>query len=204
MRTLWGGFALFAPDLRLFYSGDTGYSLDFQDIADHFRRESAPEHRREPLFDIALLPIGAYEPRWFMQQQHMNPDEAVRIHREIAARRSIGVHWGTFELTDEPLDEAPRALAAARSTAGLTSEDFDVMAIGQTRRLDPRQASSTSSTASPTATAASGATAAFGSSRGSSASAALAASAATSGATRVDDSASSAASVPGPQPSQGR
>ncbi len=133
LTTLWGGFAVFAPDLHLFYSGDTGYSKDFADIRERF----APRQRGGG-FDIALLPIGAYEPRWFMRQQHVNSAEAVQIHRDLGARRSLGVHWGTFALTDESLDEPPRALAAARQAQGVADNDFFVLAVGQTRVLPRR------------------------------------------------------------------
>ncbi len=74
-----------------------------------------------------------------MREQHLNPAEAVQVHLDLNAKRSIGVHWGTFELTDESLDEAPRALAAARHKAGLGETDFGVLAIGGTLRL-PRRA----------------------------------------------------------------
>jgi N-acyl-phosphatidylethanolamine-hydrolysing phospholipase D len=137
LATLWGGFAVFASDLHFFYSGDTGYSRDFQDIAARFAgRQGAA---RGGGFDIALLPIGAYEPRWFMQQQHTNPAEAVQIHRELAAKRSLGVHWGTFQnLTDESLDEPPHALAAARRSQGVAADAFFVLAVGQTHKLPRR------------------------------------------------------------------
>ncbi|HEY2979275.1 MAG TPA: MBL fold metallo-hydrolase [Burkholderiaceae bacterium] len=137
MDTLWGGYALFARDLHLFFAGDTGYSKDFADIRERFaERHSAAQGGG---FDIALLPIGAYAPRWFMQQQHMNPEEAVRIHRDLGAKASLGIHWGTFELTDESLDEPPRLLAQARQAQGVADAAFFTLAIGQTRRLVPRQ-----------------------------------------------------------------
>ena len=136
MRTLWGGFAVFAPDAHLFYPGDTAYSRDFADVRARFAERQTPE--RGGGFDLAILPIGAYEPRWFMSAQHVNPQEAVRLHHDLGAKQSLGVHWGTFELTDEALDEPPRALALARADAGLTEADFYVMAIGETRRLRSR------------------------------------------------------------------
>ncbi|MFI4930034.1 MAG: MBL fold metallo-hydrolase [Burkholderiales bacterium] len=137
MDTLWGGFALFAPDLHLFFAGDTGYSKDFADIRERFaERHSAAQGGG---FDIALLPIGGYEPRWFMQRQHVNPEEAVRIHRDLGAKASLGIHWGTFELTDESLDEPPRQLAQARRSQAVADSAFFTLAIGQTRRLAPRR-----------------------------------------------------------------
>jgi N-acyl-phosphatidylethanolamine-hydrolysing phospholipase D len=138
MKTLWGGFALLAPDCHLIYAGDTGYSRDFSEIREYFAgRQSTSQGGG---FDIALLPIGAYEPRWFMQAQHVNVEEAVKIHRDLGAKRSLGVHWGTFSLTDEPLDEPPRELLRQRGAAGMAEHEFFTLAIGQTERLAPRSA----------------------------------------------------------------
>jgi N-acyl-phosphatidylethanolamine-hydrolysing phospholipase D len=133
MTTLWGGFAVFASDLHLFFSGDTAYSKDFSDIHARFANR-----QRDAGFDIALIAIGAYEPRWFMTEQHVNPAEAVQIHLDLGAKRSVGVHWGTFQLTDEALDEPPRRLAEVRSERGIAEDDFFVMAIGETRALSRR------------------------------------------------------------------
>lgn len=137
MATLWGGFALFAPDCHLFFAGDTGYSRDFLDMRERFAARQSPA--RGGGFDIALLPLGAYEPRWFMKTQHVNVEEAVKIHHDIGAKRSLGVHWGTFSLSDEALDEPPRALAAQRAQQGLGEAEFFTLAIGQTERLTPRR-----------------------------------------------------------------
>jgi len=138
LKTLWGGFAVFAPDCHLFYAGDTGYSRDFVEMRERF---AARQHAAAGGgFDLALLPLGAYEPRWFMQTQHINVDEALKIHRDLGAKRSLGVHWGTFELSDEALDEPPRALARQRGAHGLDEQDFFVLAIGETRRLPRREA----------------------------------------------------------------
>ena len=132
-RTLWGGWMIELPSrtragepaFRFFFAGDTGYSRDFADIAARF----------VPI-DLAALPIGAYEPRWFMQVMHVNPEEAVQIHLDLRARRSVAMHWGTFILTDEPMDEPPHRLALARQAAGLRGEDFFVMRHGEMRHLD--------------------------------------------------------------------
>ena len=136
LRSLWGGFAVLSPDCHLFFAGDTGYSRDFVDIRQHFARDHAPEHGGG--FDLALLPIGAYEPRWFMKDQHVNPEESVQIFHDLGCKRALAVHWGCFQLTDEALDEPPRALARAREAAGLTPQDFGVAAVGETWRLTPR------------------------------------------------------------------
>ena len=136
MKTLWGGFAVFAPDCHLFYAGDTAYSRDFIDIQARFaERQSAANGGG---FDIALLPIGAYEPRWFMAPQHVDVEEAIRIHRDLRAKRSLGVHWGTFQLSDEALDDPPLALLEQRKLQALSDEEFFVLAIGETRQFPPR------------------------------------------------------------------
>ncbi len=134
METLWGGYAILAPDFQVFFAGDTAYSRDFADI--HARLAARQGAGRG--FDLALIPIGAYEPRWFMSAQHVDPTEAVQIHRDLVAERSIGIHWGTFQLTDESLDEPPQALARAAHKAGLADDAFTVMAVGATRRFAPR------------------------------------------------------------------
>ena len=123
-QVLWAGWVLEHPDFRFFFAGDTGYSQDFQDLAKAF-----------PSFDLAALPIGAYDPRWFMKAAHINPEEAVRIHQDIRARYSVGMHWGTFQLTDEPMDEPPVKLRKALSEAGLAEDRFFVMQHGETKRL---------------------------------------------------------------------
>ena len=133
LQTLWGGWAFFAPDAQMFFAGDTGYSPDFEDIARRFA-----ERQRDGGFDIALIPVGAYAPRWFMKDQHVDAEEAVRMHRDLRAKKSLGIHWGTFALSDEPLDEPPLRLAAARSKAGVAEDDFFLLALGQTRKLARR------------------------------------------------------------------
>lgn len=136
-KTLWGGFAVFAEDFQLFFAGDTGYSKDFADISAHFANR-----QKDQGFDLALIPVGAYEPRWFMREEHVNPEEAVRIHKDLRSNQSIGVHWGTFMLTDEALDQPPHDLAGAVRKAGLSADAFTIMAIGETRKLTPRHTQS--------------------------------------------------------------
>ena len=149
MASLWGGFAVLAPDLHLYFGGDTGWSpTNFAATRTHFAARQT--HGAGGGFDIALLPIGSYEPRWFMAPQHVNPEEAVRIHQALGAKRSLGIHWGTFELTDEALDEPPRQLIQAVRAQGLSAEDFGVMPIGDTLRLPARQDAVTTSPATTT------------------------------------------------------
>jgi N-acyl-phosphatidylethanolamine-hydrolysing phospholipase D len=119
---LWGGFFLNLGRKTVWFVGDTGYDGEiFRSVR---QKCGAP--------DLALVPIGAYEPRWFMAAQHMNPAEAVQAHKDLAARRSLGIHWGTFSLTDEALDQPPRDLAAARAHQGVKEEDFFLLPIGGT------------------------------------------------------------------------
>lgn len=123
-QTLWAGYVVEHPVCRFFFAGDTGYCADFQIIG----------QKLGPM-DLAAIPIGAYEPRWFMHALHVTPEEAVKIHQDVRSRRSVGIHWGTFELTDEPLDEPPKRLRAALARAGISAEEFFVMQHGETRRL---------------------------------------------------------------------
>lgn len=136
--TLWGGWAVLGADFHWYYAGDTGYSRDFADTA----RQFAPRQTGAlgGGFDLALVPVGAYEPRWFMSQQHVNPMESVRIHQDVGAKRSIGVHWGTFALTDEPLDQPPRELAIARQALGVKEAEFGLLAIGESKQFAKRTA----------------------------------------------------------------
>jgi N-acyl-phosphatidylethanolamine-hydrolysing phospholipase D len=125
-QTLWCGFILETANRKLYFAGDTGYSKDFADIG-----------RRLGPVDLALLPIGAYEPRWFMRAMHVNPEEAVKIHRDVGSRQSVAMHWGTFRLTEEPADEPPHALARALADAGVAADKFWVLQHGETRTLPP-------------------------------------------------------------------
>ncbi|MFZ5724342.1 MAG: MBL fold metallo-hydrolase [Pseudomonadota bacterium] len=120
--TLWGGWVLEIDGHRLFFAGDTGYGRDFSDIGAVFGG-----------FDLSLIPIGAYEPQWFMNAVHVNPEDAVRIHRDVQSKLSVGMHWGTFILTDEPVDEPPQRLARALADQHVDPSAFVVMRHGETR-----------------------------------------------------------------------
>ncbi|MDX1607049.1 MAG: MBL fold metallo-hydrolase, partial [Candidatus Competibacterales bacterium] len=111
-RTLWAGWVVRSAGFAFYFAGDTGYNRD--DFV-------ATRERLGP-FDLAALPIGAYEPRWFMRSMHVNPAEAVQIFQDLQARYAVGMHWGTFRLTDEPIDEPPRKLAAALDAAGIEQQ----------------------------------------------------------------------------------
>ena len=139
-QTLWGAWAVSRPGFSFFFSGDLGYSKDIQDIAARFERG----------FDLAAIGIGAYQPVWY-RNSHVSPDEAVRIHRELRVRNSVGMHWGTFPMGQERIDQARRDLAIARKAQGVADEAFRVLRIGETYRVPPRQAQAA---AAPTGTAA--------------------------------------------------
>jgi N-acyl-phosphatidylethanolamine-hydrolysing phospholipase D len=128
-RTLWCGWALARQGHRVFLAGDTGYHPEFGAIGE----------RLGP-FDLALFPVGAYEPRWFMGPVHMNPEEAVRAFQDSRAGCDDGVmvpiHWGTFKLTDEPMDEPPRRTVAAWTAAGLPRDRLWLLTHGESRALD--------------------------------------------------------------------
>ena len=130
-RTLWSGFAIATSAGRFFYAGDTGLHPEFARIGERF----GP-------FALSAIPIGAYEPRWFMQPVHVNPDDAVTAFRALHAHHGlrsnavmVGIHWGTFRLTDEPILEPPRRAREAWERATLPREHLWVLAHGETRRL---------------------------------------------------------------------
>ena len=123
-RTLWGGIVIEADGRKVFFAGDTGYWRHFRDLHEQFGS-----------VDVAMLPIGAYEPRWFMSEQHMNPEEAVRAHLDLGARMSIGTHYGCFQLTDEGIDDPVRELDAARRRHGVPEDRFRALETGETLRV---------------------------------------------------------------------
>jgi L-ascorbate metabolism protein UlaG (beta-lactamase superfamily) len=121
-RALWGGFVIQLGGLQFFFAGDTGLGPHFGEIRDRFGE-----------MDVALLPIGAYEPRWFTWEQHMNPDDAVLAHIDLGARLSIGTHFGCFQLTDEGFDEPVRDLGIAREKYSVDQHRFQVLEVGETK-----------------------------------------------------------------------
>ena len=119
---LWGGFNLQASRRRVHFVGDTGYDAG---LFPAIRERLGPPH-------LALVPIGAYEPRWFMAPLHCDPDEAVRIHLDLGAALSLAMHWGCWQLTDEPREEPVRRLHEARRAAGLPESAFQTPEPGDT------------------------------------------------------------------------
>lgn len=123
-RTLWGGFVVKTAAGSIFFAGDTGYGPHFKEIA----------ARCGPM-QVSLLPIGAYEPRWFMGPVHMNPEDAVLAHLDVQSKYSLGIHFGAFQLTDEARDAPLAALDQARLSHGISSEHFFTLDPGEGRTL---------------------------------------------------------------------
>ncbi len=123
-RTLWGAWVIEHEGRRILFGGDFGYSQDLADLGARFGG-----------FDLAMIPVGSYEPRWFMKTMHVNTDEAVDAHIALRARYSVGMHWGTFRLTGERLDEPPANLAKSLAKAGISQDTFFLMQHGQTLPL---------------------------------------------------------------------
>jgi L-ascorbate metabolism protein UlaG (beta-lactamase superfamily) len=124
--SLWASFVIETPDGRIFFVGDSAYG-DGRNF-----RETRERHGP---FKLALLPIGAYEPRWFMQDQHMNPAESVQALLDCGAELALGHHYGTFQLTDEAIDAPTIALAEALKAARISPERFRVLQPGEILQL---------------------------------------------------------------------
>jgi N-acyl-phosphatidylethanolamine-hydrolysing phospholipase D len=129
-RTLWCGYVLECAGRRFYFAGDTAYHPEFATIG------------AQGPFDLVMMPIGAYDPRWFMHVVHVDPDEAVRAYADLVSAhpdaplpRMLGIHWGTFRLTDEPMDEPPRRARSAWHAAGLPDDRLWVARFGETLTL---------------------------------------------------------------------
>ena len=113
------------PSFSLFFGADSGYCPAFTEIGERFGG-----------CDVAMLPIGAYEPRWFMRAAHMNPEEAVQSFRDLRARILVPMHWGTFRLTDEDMREPPVRVRTAWQAAGLPEAGLRLLQHGETLILE--------------------------------------------------------------------
>jgi N-acyl-phosphatidylethanolamine-hydrolysing phospholipase D len=135
-RTLWCGWTIEAAGRRVYFAGDTGLHPEFTTIAERY----GP-------FDLVLLPVGAYEPRWFMRRVHMNPEDALEAYRALRGPYAddpspamLAIHWGTFRLTDEPADEPPARVRRLWRDAGLDEKQLWVLQHGETKELGSRSA----------------------------------------------------------------
>ena len=125
-KALWAAFIVGTPGGKIYHVGDSGYGDGY-----HFK---TARERHGP-FRLAILPIGAYEPRWFMRDQHMNPQEAVRALRDCGAEQALAHHFGTFQLADEAIDAPVLALSEACVAAGVCGERFRLLMPGQVWEL---------------------------------------------------------------------
>ena len=121
--SLWGGWFIEHKDYSLYHAGDTGYSDDFIETR---KRLGSPKY--------AFIPIGAYDPEWFMAASHVNPEDAIRIMEDLGAEQSFGMHWGTFTLTGEDTIEPPIRLIKALGESDL--ERFKSLIPGEIIKLD--------------------------------------------------------------------
>ena len=122
-RRLWASWAVVGKSRRLYFSGDTGYFTQFKEAGD----------RLGP-FDLSAMAIGAYVPAAIMQFVHLTPEQAVQASEDLRSRVMLGIHWGTFDLADEPLDEPPRRMLAETARRGMADDRAWVLKIGETRR----------------------------------------------------------------------
>jgi L-ascorbate metabolism protein UlaG (beta-lactamase superfamily) len=120
-KALWGGFIIKSFDIKVFFAGDTGYNSHFKMIRKRFGK-----------MDFSLLPIGAYEPRWFMKDNHMNPSEAVKAHVDLESQMSMGIHFDTFQLSNEAIDDPVKDLNKSLAKHSISPEIFIAPKIGQT------------------------------------------------------------------------
>ncbi len=123
-ETLWGGYVVRSPEGTLYHAGDTAYGDHFAEIA-----------QRLGAIDWAMLPIGAYAPRWFMEPQHIDPIEAARAFADLGAKHLLAMHWGTFRLTDEAIGEPPEQLRSYWQENALEPERLWITDVGEARRL---------------------------------------------------------------------
>jgi N-acyl-phosphatidylethanolamine-hydrolysing phospholipase D len=128
-KTLWCGFAIELAGTRVFFAADTAYHPGFGEVG-----------ARCGPFNFVMIPIGAYDPRWFMHVVHADPEEAVQIYRDLVAPHAgtslplmLGIHWGTFRLTDEAMDEPPRRTVDRWRAVGLDERCLWIARFGETR-----------------------------------------------------------------------
>lgn len=122
-KALWGGFVLTYPNKKVLFTGDTGYNeILFKEI-----------NSRLGDMDLSFIPIGAYEPRWFMKNVHNNPEEAIYMHQDLKSKNSIAMHFGTFQISDESFDQPVKDLKAAKEKLGVSN--FHILEVGETRKF---------------------------------------------------------------------
>jgi len=121
-QVLWCSWTILGKEQRIYFAGDTGYFPGFREIGEKFGA-----------FDVAILPIGAYLPRWFMAPVHVDPAQAAQAFLDLRARVMVPIHWGTFDLADEPMDQPPKVLFAAADSLQIPRKSIWLMRPGETR-----------------------------------------------------------------------
>lgn len=124
-KALWGGFVIESYGKKIYFAGDTGYGDFYKKIFEKFG-----------IIDLSFLPIGAYEPRWFMKNSHMNPEDAVLAHLDLKSKKSIGTHFGTFQLTDEGIDDPIKDLEIAKEKNKIAKNDFVALKNGESLKIN--------------------------------------------------------------------
>lgn len=123
-KALWSSWAIIGPSKRFYFAGDSGYFSGFREIGDKL----GP-------FDLAAMPIGAYQPNVMMRAAHMNPEEAVQASLDVRAKAAVGMHYGTFNLSDEPVAEPPLRFKQAAANGKLGGANSWLLALGETREF---------------------------------------------------------------------
>lgn len=124
-RSLWGGFGILAPSGNICFIGDSGYGEFFKKIGERMGR-----------VDLAFIPIGAYDPAWMMETVHLTPEQALDVHRDLGARRSVAIHFGTFQLTDEAMNEPATRIARLVEAKNPAGKNFMVPEFGRAMSLE--------------------------------------------------------------------
>jgi L-ascorbate metabolism protein UlaG (beta-lactamase superfamily) len=119
-KSLWGGWFMNLKTETIYHAGDTGYSKDFIETKNKLGSPS-----------LSLIPVGAYAPRWFMKTNHVNPHEAIQIAIDLESKKNFGMHWGTFQLTDEEVLEPPKLLKESLRNRDLPNNFFNILKPGQ-------------------------------------------------------------------------
>jgi len=123
-KRLWGSWLIQAEENKILFVGDSGYFGGFKQFGSYFTG-----------ITIAILPMGAYAPRWIMKENHMNPEETVRAFQDLNAHILVPIHWGTFKVSDEPIDEPPKRLLKAAETKGISKDKIKILKVGETLKV---------------------------------------------------------------------
>jgi len=122
-ETLWSGWLISGRDETVYFAGDTGYFPGFKEIRDYSKEQ----------IDVAIMPIGAYKPRWYMKYMHMDPRDSLLAFRDLDARFFAGMHWGAFDVADESLDDPPKDLLHAADSLRIEKDSLWMFSLGETR-----------------------------------------------------------------------